>query len=194
MPFETDRFRLEHFSLTKKEVDKARLMAAFRGGSAYAEVYTLKPGKYAKLVDKKFHEIVMSDTPMELETNAEFISAARGSVMIGGLGLGLVLLAIQKKPEVTRILVVEKEQELIERISRQLPLNSKVEVVQGDILSFETKEKFDTLYFDIWNNICGDNWNDMKKLHARYRKNKAPGAWMDSWRSKHCKRLLRQDY
>lgn len=192
-PFETERFKLEKFELSDEKVKQIKMSAAFGGGERYREVYNLEAGMYVKLVDKKQHQIVMSDTPMELDTNREFVVNAKGTVLIGGLGIGVVLLAIQKKKEVKRVLVIEKEKELIDRIVPMLPLNKKVRVVHGDIFEFETKEKFDTLYFDIWNNICGDNWQDMKKLHARFRKNKNPEAWMGSWRKSDCQRLNRQD-
>mgnify|MGYP000786328328 FL=1 len=42
----------------------------------------------------------MSDTPMEKETNRDFVHNAHGNVLIGGLGIGLIILAIQNKEDV----------------------------------------------------------------------------------------------
>jgi hypothetical protein len=189
-PFESPSFKVEHIHIDQKMVEEVKFRSALRG--QVKEVRTLKAGRYIKLTDKRKKEIVMSDTPMELETNNEVLENARGSVLIGGLGLGIILLAIQKKKEVKRIVVVEKEMELIIRIASQLPLNNKVEIVHGDILTWETDEKFDTQYFDIWNHISGDNWAEMKALNARYRKNRNKGAWVRSWRQDDCQRLERE--
>ena len=186
-PFVGDRFRIEHFVLSKKAVEQAKFSALIRGTSG--EVHSLEAGTYVKLVDTEKKQIVMSDTPMELETNRTFVQEARGTVLVGGLGLGIVLLAIQSKKEVKRIVVVERERELIEYVGKLLPLNKKVEILHGDINTYETVRKFDTIYFDIWNTICGDNWDEMKKLHRRFRKNLNTDGWLGSWRDDDCKRL-----
>lgn len=190
-PFDAGQFKVVSFELSEKEVEEAKMRAIFSRSSG--EVSSLVAGRYMKLVDTKRQQIVMSDTPMELETNAEFVENAKGSVFVGGLGLGIVLMAIQKKPEVTRILVVEREQELVDRIVSMLPLDSKVEVVQGDIFTYETTERFNTQYFDIWNTICGDNWEEMKTLNARYRKNRHPKAWVRSWRQEDCRSIVYEE-
>ena len=52
--------------------------------------------------------------------------------------------------------------------------------------------KFDTIYFDIWTNIGGDNYPQMKELHRKFRKylNKNDiNKWMSSWRYDDCKRM-----
>src|SRR3990167_2784620 len=131
---EKNNFEIQHFEMTKKEVDFAKMRASFNG--SYREVYSLRPGKYIRLVRNK-HTIVMSDTPIELDTNKDFVEAARGTVVIGGLGLGLVLMAIQTKKEVKKIIVYEKEQTVIDLVAKNLPLNKKVEIRLGDI--FEIK-------------------------------------------------------
>ena len=113
----------------------------------------------------------MSDTDMEKRTNANFVRNAHGNVLIGGLGIGLILLAIQDKPEVEKIVVVEKRKEVIDLVKDQLPLNGKVEVVNADVWEYTPTERFNTIYMDIWNFINTDVYRDsMKPLIARYRK------------------------
>ena len=51
--------------------------------------------------------IMMSDTPMERNTNRDFIQKANGDVIIFGLGLGLVIIPLLKNENVKSILVVE---------------------------------------------------------------------------------------
>jgi spermidine synthase len=107
----------------------------------------LKSGTYVRLCDKRrgANKVVMPDTFMERKSNREFYQHAKGDVLIGGLGLGMVLLAVQDKPEVHLATVVEIEQEIIDLVLPQLPLNSKVNVVQGDIFRFVANHLFDTI-------------------------------------------------
>ena len=58
--------------------------------------------------------IWMSLTPMEMMTQRSGVKAARGTVVIGGLGLGWLLRKVCEKPEVERVVVVEKSQELLD--------------------------------------------------------------------------------
>ena len=140
-PREGKRFKVSTFTLDY-ETD---FFVCIRDG--------IKPGTYARLTDKETHQCVMSNTRMEQVTNREFVMNAHGKVLIGGLGIGMILLAIQDKPEVDSILVVEKYQEVIDLIKDQLPLNNKVTVIQGDIFEYEPKDKYNTIYLDIWNTM-----------------------------------------
>lgn len=159
---------------------------------SYNWYHGIRAGNYARLVDKKTGECVMSDTQMEQVTNQDFIENAHGKVLIGGLGIGMVLLAIQDKPEVTKIVVVEKYQEVIDLVKDQLPLNDKVEVVCGDIFEYEPEEKFNTIYLDIWNS-ANDRYiyeREQRPLRMRYRKYLVPKKeddkrWIDCWMYKH---------
>lgn len=54
----------------------------------------IQPGTYARLTDKEAHACIMSNTQMEQVTNREFVKNAHGKVLIGGLGIGMILLAI----------------------------------------------------------------------------------------------------
>lgn len=190
-PIDGQRFKIEHFELSKERVEREKMQAMFSG--SYGEVYSLKPGKYIKLIDKEYHDIVMSDTPMELDTNREFVENAKGRILIGGLGLGLILLTVMKKPEVKEIVVVEKYQEVIDLVGKNLPLNKKVKLLLGDIMEYPIEKGFDTIYFDIWNNICADNWDDMKVLRRKWCRSLNEGGWIGSWRQDHCQRLSKED-
>lgn len=182
---ECGRFKIRRFNMTEKDVEHAKMMAMF--GGYYGDVYSLKPGEYIKLIDADRDEIVMSDTPMEVETNSSFVENAHGRVLVGGLGLGIILLEIQDKKEVSEIVVVEKYQEIIDLVAKNLPLNDKVKIVQSDIFDFAVEKGFDTIYFDIWNTICEDNWEDMKKLRRKWCRAITKGGWIQSWRQEDCR-------
>jgi len=59
-------------------------------------------------------KVWMSETPMECFTQRTGIRLAKGKVVIGGLGLGWFLNQIARRKQVTEIVVVEKENILIQ--------------------------------------------------------------------------------
>lgn len=168
-------FRLENY-----EIKESDFYARVRMG--------IPIGRYVRLIHGS--ECVMSDTPMEKRTNREFVENAHGNVLIGGLGIGLILLAIQDKEDVNQITVVEKNKEVIELVGNQLPLNSKVHIVNDDVFEYKPLFKYNTIYMDIWNYINEDVYNEqMKPLISRYRRYLVPKSedenrYIDCW----CKR------
>lgn len=163
-------FELSHFEI------KNNMYAIFRG---------IPCGKFVRLTHRG--SIVMSDTEMEKRTNSAFVINAHGNVLIGGLGIGLILLAIQDKEEVDQITVVEKNMEVIELVGSQLPLNSKVHIVHDDIFEYKPLFKYNTIYMDIWNYINSDVYQrEMKPLISRYRRYLVPKSedesrYIDCW-------------
>jgi hypothetical protein len=153
-------------------------------------------GDYVRLTHNG--ECVMSNTDMEERTNMEFVRKANGDVFIAGLGIGLIILAIQNKDEVKSITVLEKYSEVIGLVKDQLPLNSKVKIIQGDVFEYDFPKgtKFDTVYFDIWNYINEDVYEEMKELKKKYRKYKRlsrdnENTYMACWAEYHAKHNLR---
>jgi len=193
-PSEGERFSLKVFSISEDEVKVAALrdMANRR-----RENMGLRAGSYVKLVDKKYHEIVMSDTAMERQTNSEFLRKANGHVLIGGLGIGMILLAAQEKPEVQTITVIEKYQEVIDLLMPTLPINNKVKIINDDIFTWKPTQKYDTIYMDIWNNITSDCWPEHTKLarkYGHYLNRDNPKYWYGSWRKKDFKPKEKNGY
>ncbi len=179
------------FEMTEKEVKWAQLQGMMHAGQAWM-VMSLKPGRYVRLTCG--HEVVMSTTPWEQQTNCDVVREARGRVLLAGLGLGMTLLPIMRKPEVESVLVLEKAPEVIRLIKPRLPLNKKVEIVEADAFTWKpvklvhgiggfsiVSSRFDTIYFDIWANVSSDNAAEIGRLHKRYQNWKAPGGWMASW-------------
>lgn len=55
----------------------------------------------------------MSDTPDEMRDHMDFIRRAEGHVLITGLGLGMVVQACLRKPEVQQVTVVENHPDVV---------------------------------------------------------------------------------
>jgi len=188
----SENFKITHVHLDEERVKREKLRAAFSPGQYY-EVRGLKPGVYVNLCHQR-GGVIMSDTPMEINTNWQFIHTSNGHCLVAGLGLGVILLIAQDREEVESITVIEKEQEIIELVATRIPLNEKVTIIRDDIYTWRPEKGvlFDTIYFDIWDDICGDNNPEMVKLHrafARKRNTKNPKSWMTSWRLEDARRL-----
>lgn len=156
----------------------------------------ISPGEFIKLyVDG---ELMMSDTLMEKTTNQEFVDAARGDVMVAGLGIGLILHNIRDKVKsglITSITVYEKYQDVIDLISpifKDLP----IKYVCKDILEYKPAkdEKYDTIYFDIWAEISTDNLKEIRMLHNRWKsRKKSKDSYMNSWMKEFLQHRKRQE-
>ncbi|MBK7362834.1 MAG: class I SAM-dependent methyltransferase [Micavibrio sp.] len=190
----SETYTIDKIRLTESQVSM-ELMRNFRQYWAVAGLQA--EFDYIRLVKKKDGSgIMMSDTPMERNTNRNFIQKANGDVLIFGLGLGLIVFPLLDDAEVKSITIVELYQDLIDIVQPKIEAKdkqNKVKIIQGDCFTYEfpKETKFDTIYFDIWINICGDNYEEQKKLERRFRKhlNKDnQNKFMDSWMKDHYKR------
>lgn len=147
--------------------------------------------------------IMMSDTPMERNTNRDFIQKANGDVIIFGLGLGLVILPLLKKENVKSIMVVELYQDLIdlvEPILKKHDTENKLSVIQGDCFEIHKnipkEKKFDSVYGDIWIEICTDNYEEMKTLTKNWKSRinrENSNAFIDHWMKDYLKKQIAQE-
>lgn len=161
---EAGKWAVQTFEVTKEQAELENLRHAFRGAGWAA----VSPGTYKRLMCPG--GVMMSNTPMELRTNLWIIRKARGRVLINGLGLGCVLTAILKKPEVTEVWVVEKEQDVISLVWPTFASDPRCKLIHADALGYKPPKgvRFDVVWHDIWLTICADNLDQMKKLHRRY--------------------------
>ena len=133
------------------------------------------PDDYVMLWSKKRHTVVMSDTPMERYTNQAFIENAKGDVLIGGLGIGMLIAGLIWKNVqhddqiVDSITVIEKDTVLIELmkpiiedftdfVSCDLGYSVTLNIIQDDVYTYPDKhpeKKYDYVYIDIWDDYLG---------------------------------------
>jgi hypothetical protein len=150
------------------------------------------PGEYLRL--KRRGTVVMSDTPDEIRDHRYAISEAKGHVLIAGLGIGMVAKACLDKPEVTKVTVVEKSEDVIALTGPTLMAmyGDRLEIVHADIFEYKAPKgvTYGMAWFDIWDDICVDNLPEMQKLHRKFGKN---AAWKGSWARELCE-LHRSPY
>ena len=176
-------YRVENFTISKEEAELYSTMATYNRDYLGR---MLRAGKFCRLMCKS--EVLMSDTDAERSTNYEVIRAAHGEVLIAGLGLGLIVIPICRKKEVQKITVVEVSEEVISLVEPHLRKflggdADKLEIVHSDIHEFKTSKKYNVIYFDIWNNISGDEYPETKTLHKLFSKYliRDGTQFMDSW-------------
>jgi len=128
----------------------------------------------------------MSLTPMELESHMPHIAAARGTVVVAGLGMGMYLYNILRKPEVTRVIVLERDKAVVKLLSHTAQFttwqgSSKLELVIGDAFNYRPDFPVDYLYADIWE-FLGDEraLPDTQILQANIQA-KEVGFWGQEW-------------
>jgi hypothetical protein len=135
---------------------------------------------YVYLFSKEINTAIMNNSNHEKITNADFVKNAKGDVFIAGLGLGMIVLAIQDKPEVTSITIIEKFEDLKNHLQLVLPLNSKVNIIVSDIFEYQVPEntKYDTIYFDIYGDIeLNNTW--FFENYTQYKRNE--DSYIKAW-------------
>lgn len=162
-------WRVKHFQVSEME---ARL-SAMRDGRRYCPA-----GEYTGLWHG--HALVMSDTPAEMRDHYPPVRHATGSVLINGLGLGMVLQAILAKPEVEDVTVVEIAPEVIQLVAPTYADDPRLTVVQADAFTWQPPKgkRYAAVWHDIWTDLTADNAPEMARLHRKYGRR---CDWQGSW-------------
>jgi hypothetical protein len=140
----------------------------------------IKQGNKIGFYSKELNMIIMTNSNAEKIWNYDFVTKAKGDVLIGGLGIGLIVMAIQDKPEVTSITIVEKFEDVKDFVTSKLPFNNKVNVVVSDIYDYVPQEgqKFDTMYIDIYGDqVAHGEW--FKQEFSKYKKDE--NSYLEAW-------------
>ncbi len=174
---------IKRVTVTKDEAKLNALRAGIKGSRRY-----VPPGTYTALIHDQ-RGTVMSDTPDEMRDHFEIVRWARGHVLINGLGLGMVLQAVLKKPEVSAVTVVEIDPSIIAMVYPQYQ-DPRLTVVQDDAFSYKPPKgvRYGAVWHDVWDSICRDNLPEMTKLRRRYgRRTDWQGCWAED--AHRCPRL-----
>lgn len=169
------KWAVQRFIISQKDSEATKLRAMMRGRGY------VPPGTYTQLLHTS-RGIVMTDTPDERRDHFEPVHRARGHVLINGLGLGMVLAAVLKKPEVSRVTVVEIDPDVAELV-RPFFSQDRVDIVIASAFDYSPPKggRYGMVWHDIWDNICGDNLSAMTKLKRKYgRRTEWQGCWCES--------------
>ena len=173
---ESGDWKIERFTVSKKDAESFNLRCTYSGyGYRYIE-----SGTYTSLLYRG--SVVMSDTRAEVNDHHNLVYHAKGRILLNGLGLGLALQMCATKPEVELIEVNEISRDVINLVGPhyyKLFPNKIFHINLADAFIWRPQDKrYDVVWHDIWNNICSDNIEAMKKLHRRYGHwTKWQGSW-----------------
>lgn len=104
------------------------------GVRGYSLVQCLKPIRVTNL--KIRGQVWMVDDPAHWYAMQEHAEKYSGHVLCAGLGLGLIVYALNTNPRVTKITVIEREKDVIKMIKPWLP-KEKLQVLHGDFWDLE---------------------------------------------------------
>ena len=130
----------------------------------------------------------MSDTPQERIMMYNNGLRSRGSVLVGGLGLGLYLqyAAIGAVGQATRFTVVERSSVVVDIVKPTLSVSLSVplEVKMGNVmarLSGPPTEHYDTIFLDTWETLDAAHLPTVNAMRDRAIKHLAPGGQVLLW-------------
>lgn len=182
---ELDGVAVERFSVDREASNWTYLRDGYRG---------VPPGQYTRL--RVGQHTWMSDTPAEIgdhwpATN-EIAKPETQSVLINGLGLGMVVKFALEQEHVTSIDVVEHDKRIIELVGPTYTSDGRVTIHEGDAydVRWPPRRRWDVAWHDIWRDIDLDNLTGMSKLHRKYG---TRVRWQGSWAKDLLLRMRRQE-
>lgn len=144
-------------------------------------------GRYTRLM--RGTTVVMSDTPAEMREHYSAFRFARGHCLINGLGLGMLLRNILRKDEVRSVTVIEQSKDVLKLVSPHYQ-DERVEFVHASAFDYKPPrgKRYEMVWHDIWDSICGDNLPAMHELHRKYG---CRADWQGSWARPECEQANR---
>lgn len=157
---EKGKWEIKNFQVTNEGLGLENLRMV-RDGYPHR---VIPPASYVKLAHET-RGVVMSDTPAEAWEHQDAL-LAKGRVLVAGLGVGLVAGSLAAKDDVSEVVVVEIDQDVIDLVGPYYHDNPKITIVKGDIFDYLSSPAgaFDFAWFDIWDSITGDNLDEMACL------------------------------
>jgi hypothetical protein len=154
------RARLRRWSVSDRQ---ARALAALeRTFSPFAIAEPLPAGDHTVLLLDG--ALSMTDAPFVLRNYVWFLRAARGDVLLTGLGLGCLVRGLLALPEVRSITVLELHADVLGLVGPHYR-DPRVEILHADALSWDppSARRWDCAMFDIAEDLAL-----LEALHARY--------------------------
>lgn len=155
-----------------------------RRGVVYFDGDVTVPILAERIPGQRQPETWMSLTPSEMFTLRPGVRAARGKVLVAGLGLGWLLRKVCEKKTVTEVTVVERSRTLLDWVGPALrakyPCLKKVKSWVCDDAVEHTRQNYDegtTYLFDIWQ--AYRDARDDRQFQALKARLKRVWAWGD---------------
>jgi len=160
-----DDFETPYTSIPEKQSDFVRLKKTryargyyrMEGVRGYELFHLKKPIQVTRLEVKDFDgrwKTLMVDDPMHWLGMGELAEQANpGSVLVAGLGMGLILHHLAKRKDISKITVVEIDPEVIKFVRPYIPKDERIEIIEDNFFSYVTwnpSDEFNTVIIDLW--------------------------------------------
>lgn len=157
-------------------------------GKPKGKSFVLPAGAYTNLWRKTeatmhtYGELVMHDTPQELQTHLNFMLRARGTVLITGLGLGCVARGCLANPAVEHVTIIERDPDVLKLVRPYMPEGPRLTIIQADALQWtkQNTQTFSCAWHDLWSDPDAGEPH-LQVMHSELLLNcveiKTQGAW-----------------
>jgi hypothetical protein len=187
-PGRSGAMEIDRFTITPEIHRELMLDRQVTGGRA------IPMGGYTRLAEGP--QVWMSDTPAEIGDHwpaIERINDGAVSVLITGLGIGMVVQAALRAPSVRSVDVIERDIRVIALSGPHYEAMAEAEgktlnIVHGDAFDrpFAKSVCWDIVWHDIWPMIAPENLPEMTKLKRLYGRGSGySGCWCET----ECKRM-----
>jgi protein-L-isoaspartate O-methyltransferase len=92
-----------------------------------------------------------------IEYAPELLDVEFNSILIGGLGIGVIPYVVQDFAEVD---VIENDENIIDIVTQLNHLNENVNIIKGDIFTFDVEKTYDVIVLDIWYDALTEELSD----------------------------------
>lgn len=151
------------------------------------EIVEVKNHKFLFLDDYLW----MWDIPQEQEIQRDIANQAWGDVLVAGYGFGIVTKYLLKNPEVNSVTIVEKYQEVIDKMKKFGDIYGKV--IIGDFYELPEERKYDCIVGDIWAEIDARFLKDYTKFKNKSQKIVKPSGLILGWGKDYFEYLLEKE-
>tara|TARA_R110002167_G_scaffold220144_4_gene424713 strand:+ start:14596 stop:15120 length:525 start_codon:yes stop_codon:yes gene_type:complete len=94
------------------------------------------------------------------------------SILIGGLGLGILAHWVDTNTSCSKIDVIENENEIITWVSESNHLSSDINIIEGDVFDCNITSSYDLILMDLWWGNGEDNYFvEEQNLISKYSSN-----------------------
>lgn len=182
---------ISHFEVTPEQYEVER--------RSYEQLQPHHPGKWCQLTIGG--DGWMYDVPWERYWNLKAVEHARGDVLIGGLGMGMILHPILAKPEVNSVTVLENNPNVQALVHPSLVDHQdydKLTLEFADARQWDSRGRtFDAIWMDCipWYSPHPEFFRLCREWIEKYKPHLRPGGWIDHWayhecELEYCARLL----
>lgn len=117
----------------------------------YSTLSVFENGGALKMQFTSSTDIFLRDDEVYIDNFSPQIKTfSYNSVLIGGLGLGLMPFYIQENKSVSIIDVVESNPDVISAVNSIGHLNSNVNIIQDNFMSYTPSKSYDLIIIDLW--------------------------------------------